>query len=102
MDIVKANGNQLLGCTFQQDPFVYLQRAQRQPRHMRPRNAKLQRHAPSRPTSWALAATNGSVVANGGDGLLDSGTSTNTQVGGPIPLGNVISGNDKNGVEVSA
>ena len=29
------------------------------------------------------------------------GSSTNTQVGGVIPLGNVISGNDRNGIEVS-
>ena len=33
--------------------------------------------------------------------MLVSGTSENTQVGGPIPLGNVASGNDKNGEEVS-
>jgi parallel beta-helix repeat protein len=32
--------------------------------------------------------------------LLVSGSSKNTQVGGVIPLGNVISGNNKNGIEV--
>jgi hypothetical protein len=39
-------------------------------------------------------------VANKGDGLLVAGSSANTQVGGVIPLGNVISGNDQNGIEV--
>ena len=46
-------------------------------------------------------ANNATIVANGRDGLLDSGTSKNTQVGGVIPLGNVISGNNRNGIEVS-
>ncbi len=45
-------------------------------------------------------ANNATVVANRGDGLLVSGHSANTQVGGVIPLGNVISGNDRNGIEV--
>ena len=47
-----------------------------------------------------VGANNASIVANGGDGLLVSGSSENTQVGGVIPLGNVISGNDRNGIEV--
>jgi hypothetical protein len=47
-----------------------------------------------------VGANNATVVANGGDGLLISGRSTNTQVGGVIPLGNVISGNNRNGIEV--
>ena len=48
-----------------------------------------------------VGANNATTVANGGDGLLVSGSSANTQVGGVIPLGNVISGNDKNGIEVN-
>ena len=47
-----------------------------------------------------VGADNATIVANGGDGLLISGSSRNTQVGGVIPLGNVISGNDRNGIEV--
>ena len=47
-----------------------------------------------------VGADNASIVANGGDGLLVSGSSRDTQVGGVIPLGNVISGNDGNGIEV--
>jgi parallel beta-helix repeat protein len=45
-------------------------------------------------------ANNASVVANHKDGILVGGTSRNTQIGGVIPLGNVISGNDGNGTEI--
>jgi hypothetical protein len=45
-------------------------------------------------------ADNATVVANGDDGLLVSGSSRNTLIGGVIPLGNVISGNNRNGIEV--
>jgi hypothetical protein len=47
-----------------------------------------------------VGADNATIVANGGDGLLVDGTSKQTQVGGVIPLGNVIAGNDANGIEV--
>jgi hypothetical protein len=47
-----------------------------------------------------VGANNAVIAANGGDGLLVSGSSGNTQVGGVIPLGNVISGNNLNGIEV--
>ena len=47
-----------------------------------------------------IGADNATSVPNGGDGLLVCGTSWNTQVGGVIPLGNVISGNTLNGIEV--
>jgi parallel beta-helix repeat protein len=40
-------------------------------------------------------------VANGGDGILVNGTSARTIVGGPIPLGNVNSGNNRYGIEVA-
>ncbi len=47
-----------------------------------------------------VGADNATIVANHADGLLISGSSKNTQVGGVIPLGNVISGNDQNGIDV--
>ena len=40
-------------------------------------------------------------VGNAGDGILVNGSSQNTTVGGVIPLGNVISGNTLNGIEVA-
>ena len=47
-----------------------------------------------------MGADNATSVPNQGNGLLVGGTSLNTQVGGVIPLGNVISGNTLNGIQV--
>ena len=47
-----------------------------------------------------IGADNATMVPNDGNGLLVAGTSQNTQVGGVIPLGNVISGNTLNGILV--
>jgi trimeric autotransporter adhesin len=95
--IVKANGNQLIGCTFQQSPFVFYNvlsgNGGNGLRITNSNNTTVQANF------MGAGADNTTVVANGGDGLLASGTSQNTQVGGPIPLGNVISGNNKNGIE---
>jgi parallel beta-helix repeat protein len=46
------------------------------------------------------AANNSAVLANTLDGILVAGTSTNTTIGGVIPLGNVSAGNGQNGIEV--
>jgi trimeric autotransporter adhesin len=97
--IVKANGNQLIGCTFQQSPFVFYNvlsgNGGNGLRITNSNNTTVQANF------MGAGADNSTVVANRGDGLLVSGSSKNTQVGGPIPLGNVISGNNKNGIEVS-
>ena len=96
--IVGANGNQLIGCTFRQDPFVFYNvlsgNGGNGLRITNSNNTTVQANF------MGAGADNATVVANGGDGLLVSGSSTNTQVGGVIPLGNVISGNDQNGIEV--
>lgn len=97
--IVKANGNQLIGCTFQQSPFVFYNVLSGNGGNglqiTNSNNTTVQANF------MGAGADNTTTVANRGDGLLVSGSSKNTQVGGPIPLGNVISGNDKNGIEVS-
>jgi hypothetical protein len=41
------------------------------------------------------------VGANGGSGILANGTSARIIAGGPIPLGNVTSGNNRNGIEIA-
>jgi hypothetical protein len=97
--IVKADGNQLIGCTLQQDPFVFYN-------VLSGNGGNGLRITNSNDTTvqanfLGAGANNATVVANGGNGLLVSGSSTNTQVGGVIPLGNVISGNDQNGIKVS-
>lgn len=97
--IVNANGNQLIGCTFQQSPFVFYNvlsgNGQNGLRITNSNDTTVQANF------MGVGANNASIVANGGDGLLVSGTSSNTQVGGVIPLGNVISGDNRNGIEVS-
>ena len=97
--IVKANGNQLIGCTFQQSPFVFYNvlsgNGGNGLRITNSNNTTVQANF------MGAGADNATIVANRGDGLLVSGSSKNTQVGGVIPLGNVISGNNKNGIEVS-
>jgi parallel beta-helix repeat protein len=48
-----------------------------------------------------VGADNATVVANGGDGILANGTSSGILAGGPIPLGNVTSGNNRHGIEIA-
>ena len=97
--IVKANGNELIGCTADENPFVYYN-------VLSGNDGNGLRVTDSNNTTvqanfMGVGANNATIVANGGDGLLVSGSSKNTQVGGVIPLGNVISGNNRNGIEVS-
>jgi hypothetical protein len=97
--IVGANGKQLIGCTFQQDPFViYNVLSGNGGNGLRITNSN---DTTVQANFMGVGANNGTIVANGGDGLLVSGSSASTQVGGVIPLGNVISGNNGNGIEVS-
>ncbi len=97
--IVNASGNALIGCTFQQDPFVFYNVISGNGGNgLRVTNSNL---TTVQANFLGVGANNATIVANGGDGLLVSGTSAFTQVGGVIPLGNVISGNNQNGIEVS-
>ena len=97
--IVHASGNQVIGCTYQQSPFVFYNVFSGN------RGNGLRITSSNNTTVQAnfmgVGANNATVVANGGNGLLVSGSSRNTQVGGVIPLGNVISGNNRNGIDVS-
>ena len=97
--IDKASGNQLIGCTYQQSPFVFYNvlsgNGGNGLRITNSNNTTVQANF------MGAGADNATVVGNRGDGLLISGSSSNTQVGGVIPLGNVISGNDKNGIEAT-
>lgn len=96
--IDKADGNRLIGCTVNQSPFVYY--------NVLSGNGRIGlRITDSNDTTvhanfLGVGADNATLVANGEDGLLVSGTSRGTQVGGVIPLGNVISGNNRHGIEV--
>ena len=97
--IDRADGNQLIGCTFRQDPFVFYNVVSGNGRNgLRITNSN---DTTVQANFLGVGANNATIVANRGDGLLVSGSSKNTQVGGVIPLGNVISGNRENGIEVS-
>ena len=96
--IEHADGNQLIGCTLQQSPFVFYNvLSGNDGSGLRITNSN---NTTVQANFMGVGANNASIVANGGNGLLVSGTSNNTQVGGVIPLGNVISGNNRNGIEV--
>ncbi len=96
--IVGANGNQLIGCTLTDSPFVYYNVLSGNGGNgLRITNSN---NTVVHADFMGVGANNGTIVANGGDGLLISGSSKQTQVGGVIPLGNVIAGNDRNGIEV--
>jgi len=96
--IVNANNNTLLGCTFQQNPFVFYN-------VISGNNGNGLRVTNSNDTTvqgnfFGLGSDNLTPVANTLNGILVEGSSTRTTVGGPIPLGNVVAANLQNGIVV--
>ena len=97
--IVGANGNSLLGTTFRQDPFVFSNvLSGNSGNGLRITNSN---NTTVQANFTGVGADNATIVANGGNGILVNGTSAGTLVGGPIPLGNVNSGNNRYGIEVA-
>ena len=98
VSIANASNNSLIGCTFFQNPFAYYNVIAGNGGNgvsvTSANNATVQANF------LGIGADNTTSVPNGGNGLLVAGTSQNTQVGGVIPLGNVISGNTLNGILV--
>jgi trimeric autotransporter adhesin len=96
--IANANNNSLIGCTLFQNPFVFYNViAGNAGNGVSLNNANnVTVHA----NFLGIAADNATSVPNQGNGLLVAGTSQATQVGGIIPLGNVISGDAFNGILV--
>lgn len=96
--IDRANGNALIGCTFRQDPFVFYNVVSGNGGNgvwiSNSNDTTIQANF------MGTGADNASIVANGGNGLLVSGTSRNVQNGGVIPLGGVFAGNRRNGIEI--
>jgi len=96
--IVGASGNSLLGTTFSQNPFVFYNvLSGNKGNGLRITNSN---DTTVQANFMGTGASNGVVVANEGDGLLVSGSSQRTLVGGPITLGNVTSGNGRHGIEL--
>ena len=93
-----ADNNSLIGCTFYQNPFVFYNViAGNHGNGLRINNSN---NVTVQANFLGMGANNMTSVPNQGNGLLVSGTSQNTQVGGVIPLGNVISGNTLNGIMI--
>jgi parallel beta-helix repeat protein len=94
-----ANYNSLVGCKFVNNPFVYYNVVSGNKQNgLRVTNA----HGTVVQGNFlGTGANNTALVANRLDGILVDGSSTDTQVGGVIPLGNVSAGNGRNGIEVT-
>ncbi|HZZ78844.1 MAG TPA: hypothetical protein VFE62_10020 [Gemmataceae bacterium] len=96
--IQDANYNQLIGCTLLQDPFVFYNVISGNGGNgLRVTSAD---YTTIQANFFGMGANNNSAVGNHLDGVLVEGTSSNTTMGGPIPLGNVDAANWRNGLEV--
>lgn len=91
-----ADGNSLIGCSLVQDPFIYYNviggNVQNGLVVHNSDNTTIQANF------FGMGADNDTAVGNGQNGVVISGNSSNTTMGGPIPLGNVVSANDENGI----
>ena len=99
VNISNANNNQLIGCTFEDNPFIYynvLSGNGRNGLYIYNSNAIL-----VQANFFGAGANNASMVPNNENGIYVGGTSAGVQVGGVIPLGNVSAGNKKNGIYVT-
>jgi len=97
--IVGADNNRIVGTTLNQNPFVFYN-------VLSGNGGNGLRITDSNNTTvyanfMGIGADNEKPVPNGGDGMLVSGNSQGVTLGGVIPLGNVISGNTGNGLEIS-
>jgi hypothetical protein len=96
--IVNANGNALIGCTLTTNPFVFYNvisgNGGNGLRITNSNNTKVQGNF------FGLGADNRTAVANHQNGVVVGGSSANTLMGGPIPLGNVDAANLQNGILV--
>ena len=99
VNISFANNNQLIGCTFQDNPFIYynvLSGNGRNGLYVFNSNAIL-----VQANFFGAGANNASMVPNAQDGIHVTGASAGVQVGGVIPLGNVSAGNGRDGIRVA-
>lgn len=96
--IVDADRNELTGTTAVQNPFVYYNVVSGNLGNgLRITNSD---HTIVHAAFFGLGADNATRVPNGGTGMLVTGDSWRIEAGGEIPLGNVMSGNSRYGIEV--
>ena len=97
--ILQSDFNTLIGCKVVDNPFIYYNVVGGNDGNgIRVTDSD---HVTIHANFVGLGADNATVVGNSLDGILIDGSSRNTQVGGVIPLGNVVSGNVENGIEVA-
>jgi trimeric autotransporter adhesin len=96
--IVQANHNSLIGCTIKDDPFVFYNVVSGNGENGlvvdNSNGTTIQANF------FGMGANNNTAVGNALNGVLVEGTSTQTVMGGPIPLGNVDAANGQNGIVV--
>jgi hypothetical protein len=96
--IVDSDRNSLKGTTAVQNPFVYYNVVSGNLGNgLRITNSD---YTVVHANFFGLGANNATRVPNGGDGMLVTGDSWQVDAGGEIPLGNVMSGNSRYGIEV--
>ncbi len=97
--IVAADGNALLGTTLQQNPFVFYNVLSGNGGHgLRITNSN---NTTVQANFTGIGADSETVVPNGESGIFVNGTSDGILAGGPIPMGNVASGNTRHGIELA-
>jgi parallel beta-helix repeat protein len=97
--IVNADNNSLIGCTVTDQPFVYYNVISGN--GLQGLEVTNSNNVTVQGNFLGIGADNSTIVANRLNGLQVDGSSQNTEVGGVIPLGNVISGNGLNGISVN-
>ena len=97
--INSSKNNVLRGCTVDENPFVYYNVCSGNNENgiqvSNSDNTIIQGNF------FGIGASNADIVSNKLNGILVDGNSYNTVIGGIIPLGNVSSGNGKNGVKIT-
>jgi hypothetical protein len=96
--IVSANSNSLIGCNDQQDPFVFYNVISGNGGNglyvLNSDDTTIQANF------FGVGANNTTAVGNTLNGVLIAGSSMDTTMGGPIPLGNVDAANGVDGIVV--
>jgi hypothetical protein len=97
--IVQANNNSLIGCTFQDSPFVFYNVIDGNGANGLLVNSS--NGTTIQANFFGMGANNDTAVGNALNGVVVQGTSAHTTMGGPIPLGNVDAANGQDGIVVS-
>lgn len=94
--IVSADNNSLIGCTINDNPFIYFNVVGgNKGNGLRVNNSN---NTTIQANFFGLGSDNQTPVGNQLNGVVVEGTSRKTVFGGVIPLGNVVAANHQNGI----